>query len=117
MSQTHLSEHVGQVPDDLDVSTPPEMPFEYLYPIAGLIDVQQIPPDDQGQVIAELRRWLKTEDDDVARNDILMLLKELRTRNEPTVLHAPRSTRSSAGSRSEGTSSRGGSDAASPEDH
>jgi hypothetical protein len=81
-----LSAQPRQLPDPLP--TPPEMPFEYLYRIAGLIDVQQIPPDDQGEVIAELRRRLKVEEDDVARHDILLLLKELRTRNELTVPHA-----------------------------
>jgi hypothetical protein len=83
---TELSAQPRQLPDPLP--TPPEMPFEYLYRIAGLIDVQQIPPDDQGEVIAELRRRLKVEEDDVARHDILLLLKELRTRNELTVPHA-----------------------------
>lgn len=83
---TELSAQPRQLPDPLP--KPPAMPFEYLYRIAGLIDVQQIPPDDQGQVIAELRRRLKTEDDDLARNDILLLLHELRARNELTVPHA-----------------------------
>lgn len=83
---TELSAQERQLPDPLP--EPPEMPFEYLYRIAGLIDVQQIPPDDQGQLIAELRRRLKTEEDDGARNDILTLLHELRARNELTVPHA-----------------------------
>jgi len=83
---TELSAQKRQLPDPLP--EPPEMPFEYLYRIASLIDVQQIPPDDQGQFIAELRRRLKTEEDDAARNDILTLLNELRARNELTVSHA-----------------------------
>ncbi len=75
-----------QLPDPLP--EPPEMPFEYLFRLASLMEVQEISRKDQATVIAELRQRLKTEDDDVARNDILMFLRELRDRNEITVSHA-----------------------------
>lgn len=83
---TDLSAQPRQLPDPLP--EPPGIPFDYLYRIASQIDVQQIPPDDQGRLIAELWRRLKTEEDNVARKDILMLLSELRARNELTVPHA-----------------------------
>ncbi|MGH3925478.1 MAG: toll/interleukin-1 receptor domain-containing protein, partial [Pseudonocardiaceae bacterium] len=84
---TDLSAQPRQLPNPLP--TPPDIPFEYLYRIAArMINVQQIPPDDQDLLITELRRRLKTEEDEVARNDILLLLRELRARNEITVPHA-----------------------------
>lgn len=81
-----LSAQPRQLPDPLP--EPPTMPFEYLYRIASRIDVQQISLDDQGRLIAELRRWLNAEEDEAARNDLLTLINELRGRNELTVRHA-----------------------------
>lgn len=74
-----------QLPDPLP--DPPEMPFEYLIRISNDMEMQEISPKRQGEVIAELRQRLRTEDDDGARNDILKLLAQLRVRNELTVPH------------------------------
>lgn len=63
---------------------PPPVPFEYLYRIAELLGPGQIPPDRQEHIVSQLRRHLKTEEDEVARADIVKLLREFRERGEIT---------------------------------
>src|SRR5262249_42762970 len=76
-----------QWPDPLP--EPPSVPFEYLHRIAVRIDVQHlILPEAQGQLIDELRRKLRDENDRLARSDILHLLRQLKDRPEITVPHA-----------------------------
>ena len=67
---------------------PPEVPFEYLFRIASVMGPQQISPDRQEELVGKLRRNLKEEEDDVARTDIVKLLRELRERRELTVQNA-----------------------------
>jgi hypothetical protein len=83
---TELCAQPWTLPDPLP--EPPKMPFEYLFRLSSLMEVQEISRKNQQQLITELRQWLKTEHDEIARNDILLLLKELRVRNELTVPHA-----------------------------
>lgn len=63
------------LPDPLP--EPPEVPFEYLYRIAALMGPERISPEAQDSLIAQLRSKLKEEDDEVARADIVKLLREL----------------------------------------
>lgn len=76
-----------QLPDPLP--EPPSVPFEYLHRIATRIDVpNSILPEVQAQLIDELRRKLRDENDQVARSDILQLLGQLKNRSEITARHA-----------------------------
>ncbi|WP_461118361.1 toll/interleukin-1 receptor domain-containing protein [Saccharothrix stipae] len=63
---------------------PPKVPFEYLYRIAELLGPQPIAPDRQEIIIGQLRRHLRTERDEIARADIVTLLREFRERGEIT---------------------------------
>ncbi|MFD9700797.1 toll/interleukin-1 receptor domain-containing protein [Lentzea sp. NPDC059081] len=74
------------LPDPLP--DPPAVPFEYLYRMAERLGPKPIPADDQELLIAQFRSKLRNEDDDVARADIVKLLKELRRRKELTVGNA-----------------------------
>jgi len=74
------------LPDPLPV--PPEVPFEYLFRIARVMGPERITPDDQDNLIWQLRSKLKEEDDEVAKADIVKLLKELRSRGELTQQNA-----------------------------
>ncbi|HEX7307383.1 toll/interleukin-1 receptor domain-containing protein [Lentzea sp.] len=74
------------LPDPLP--DPPGVPFEYLYRMAEQLGPKPIPADDQELLIAQFRSKLRNEDDDVARADIVKLLKELRRRKELTVGNA-----------------------------
>ncbi|MCE6997169.1 TIR domain-containing protein [Saccharothrix sp. S26] len=67
--------------------TPPKVPFEYLYRIAELLGPQPISPERQEIIIGQLRRHLRTERDEVARADIIKLLREFRERGEITNLN------------------------------
>ncbi|MFD0201952.1 MULTISPECIES: toll/interleukin-1 receptor domain-containing protein [Saccharothrix] len=67
---------------------PPKVPFEYLYRIAELLGPQPIAPDRQEIIIGQLRRHLRTERDEVARADIIKLLREFRERGEITNLNS-----------------------------
>ena len=74
------------LPDPLP--EPPTVPFEYLYRIASVMGPDKISPDRQEELIGKLRRNLKNEEDEVARADIIKLLKELRDRRELTIQNA-----------------------------
>ena len=67
---------------------PPDVPFEYLYRIASVMGPNKISPDRQEELVGKLRRKLKEEKDEVARADIVQLLKELRDRRELTIQNA-----------------------------
>ncbi|MER5265383.1 toll/interleukin-1 receptor domain-containing protein [Actinosynnema sp. NPDC002837] len=67
---------------------PPKVPFEYLYRIAELLGPQPIAPERQEIIIGQLRRHLRTERDEIARADILKLLREFRERGEITNLNS-----------------------------
>jgi hypothetical protein len=67
---------------------PPKVPFEYLYRIAELLGPQPIAPERQETIIGQLRRHLRTERDEVARADIVKLLREFRERGEITNLNS-----------------------------
>jgi hypothetical protein len=67
---------------------PPKVPFEYLYRIAELLGPQPIPPERQEIIIGQLRRHLRTERDEIARADIVTLLREFRERGEITNLNS-----------------------------
>jgi hypothetical protein len=67
---------------------PPGVPFEYLYRIAEILGPTPIAPDHQEAVIGQLRRKLKEEHDEVARADIVKLLRDFRGRSELTVGNA-----------------------------
>ncbi len=83
---TELTARPVVLPDPLP--DPPEVPFEYLYRIASLLGPDLITPEAQDHLIAQLRSKLKEEDDDVAKADIVKLLKELAGRGELTVRNA-----------------------------
>ncbi|MCC8249354.1 toll/interleukin-1 receptor domain-containing protein [Saccharothrix luteola] len=67
---------------------PPKVPFEYLYRIAELLGPQPIAPERQEIIIGQLRRHLRTERDEIARADIVKLLREFRERGEITNLNS-----------------------------
>jgi hypothetical protein len=67
---------------------PPDVPFEYLFRIAKVMGPDRIAPEEQDNLIWQLRSKLKEEDDEVAKADIVKLLKELRERNELTQQNA-----------------------------
>ena len=67
---------------------PPKVPFEYLYRIAELLGPQPISPERQEIIIGQLRRHLRTERDEVARADIVKLLREFRDRGEITNMNS-----------------------------
>ncbi|HEY0453715.1 toll/interleukin-1 receptor domain-containing protein, partial [Actinophytocola sp.] len=71
------------LPDPLP--EPPQVPFEYLYRIASVLGPDRISVDAQEELIIQLRRKLREEDDQAARGDIVKLLHELAARNELTV--------------------------------
>lgn len=82
---TELESEPRRLPDPLP--DPPPVPFEYLYRLAGAINVEEIPRREQGLLIAELRQQLRDEDDEVARHDIVGLLQQLAGRPEITALN------------------------------
>ncbi|WP_158845918.1 TIR domain-containing protein [Saccharothrix deserti] len=67
---------------------PPKVPFEYLYRIAELLGPRPITPERQEIIIGQLRRHLRTEQDEVARADIIKLLREFRERGEITNMNS-----------------------------
>lgn len=67
---------------------PPKVPFEYLYRIAELLGPQPISPERQEIIIGQLRRHLRTERDEIARADIVKLLREFRERGEITNMNS-----------------------------
>ncbi|MGM1058693.1 toll/interleukin-1 receptor domain-containing protein [Saccharothrix sp. Mg75] len=79
---TELTSRPLVLPDPLP--EPPRVPFEYLYRIAELLGPAQITPERQEDIVGQLRRHLKTEEDAVARADIVKLLREFRERGEIT---------------------------------
>ena len=86
---TALTEMVARrvvLPDPLPA--PPPVPFEYLYRIASVMGPNRITPERQEELIGTLRRKLREEDDQLARVDIVKLLRELKDRNEITVPNA-----------------------------
>ncbi len=83
---TELTAHPVVLPRPLP--EPPVVPFEYLFRIASVMGPQQISPDGQEELVGKLRRNLKDEDDELARADIVKLLRELRERRELTVQNA-----------------------------
>lgn len=80
---SELSARPLVLPDPLP--EPPKVPFEYLYRASELLGPNPIPLERQEDLIRELGRNLKREPDDVARSDILGLLRELRERTELTM--------------------------------
>jgi len=86
LAVTELAAAPRQRPSPLP--EPPSVPFEYLHRIASQIDVHSLLPEAQGQIIDELRRRLSEEYDELARSDILQLLRQLQDRQELTVRHA-----------------------------
>lgn len=83
---TELTARPRVLPNPLP--TPPKVPFEYLYRIAELLGPQPIAPERQEIIIGQLRRHLKTERDEIARADIVKLLREFRERGEITNLNS-----------------------------
>ncbi|MGW4112965.1 toll/interleukin-1 receptor domain-containing protein [Actinosynnema sp. NPDC004786] len=83
---TELTARPRVLPNPLP--TPPKVPFEYLYRIAELLGPQPIAPERQEIIIGQLRRHLRTERDEIARADILKLLREFRERGEITNLNS-----------------------------
>src|SRR5689334_3605854 len=83
---TELTAHPYVPPNPLP--EPPEVPFSYLYRIASRLGPNPISLDDQEELISKLRRKFKEEDDELARADIVKLMRELRERRELTVQSA-----------------------------
>jgi hypothetical protein len=83
---TELTARPVVLPDPLPA--PPDVPFEYLYRIASLLGPDRITPEAQDHLISQLRSKLKEEDDEVARADIVKLLKQVAGRGELTVQNA-----------------------------
>ncbi len=75
-----------ELPDPLP--EPPGVPFEYLLRLGSAIERAQLSPDEQGDLIRQLRECLETEDDDGVREDARGLLRALRRRPDVTYRNA-----------------------------
>jgi hypothetical protein len=75
-----------ELPDPLP--EPPPVPFEYLLRLGSAIERAQLSPDEQGELIRQLRECLETEDDDGVRDDARGLLRALRRRPDVTYRNA-----------------------------
>lgn len=75
-----------ELPDPLP--QPPAVPFEYLLRLGSKIEAAQLTPDEQGDLIRQLRECLETEDDDGVRDDARGLLRALRRRPDVTYRNA-----------------------------
>ena len=67
---------------------PPGVPFEYLLRLGSAIERAQLSPDEQGDLIRQLRECLETEDDDGVLEDARGLLRALRRRPDVTYRNA-----------------------------
>jgi hypothetical protein len=74
--------HRRPLPDPLPPSPP--VPFEYLLRLGEAMDSQRLSPDEQGQLLRQLRECLETEDDEGVREDARGLLRALRRRADVT---------------------------------
>jgi hypothetical protein len=72
----------GPLPEPLPDQPP--IPFEYLMRLGRAIDAPQMNPSEQVGVLAQLRQGLEDEDDANARQDIAMLLQNMRRRPDAT---------------------------------
>jgi hypothetical protein len=66
----------------------PAIPFEYLMQIRIAVDAEEIPARIQLQVLTQLRQALIDEQDDLARRDVVDLLKRLRRHPNTTYRNA-----------------------------
>lgn len=72
----------GPLPEPLPDQPP--IPFEYLMRLGRAIDAPQMHQSEQVGVLAQLRQGLEDEDDANARQDIVMLLQNMRRRPDAT---------------------------------
>lgn len=56
---------------------PPPMPYEYMLRLASAVDVDYLSPDDQRNIVAQLRQALEEEDDAPVQGDIARILRAL----------------------------------------
>jgi hypothetical protein len=73
------------LPDPLPPAPP--VPFEYLLRLGEAMDATHLPPDQQGNLLRQLRECLETEDDEGVREDARGLLRALRRRSDVTHRH------------------------------
>jgi hypothetical protein len=73
------------LPDPLPPAPP--VPFEYLLRLGEAMDATHLPPDQQGNLLRQLRECLETEDDEGVREDARGLLRALRRRPDVTHRH------------------------------
>ena len=75
-----------ELPDPLP--EPPQVPFEYLMRLGSAIEAAQLSPNEQGDLVRQLRECLETEDDDGVLEDARGLLRALRRRPDVTYRNA-----------------------------
>jgi hypothetical protein len=73
----------GPLPDPLPV--PPPVPFEYLLRLGVALEATTLTPEQQGDLLRQLRECIETEEDDGVLQDARGLLLALRKR--PDVTH------------------------------
>lgn len=60
--------------------TPPPMPYEYMLRLASAVDAGYLSPDDQRNIVAQLRQALEEEDDAPIQGDIARILRGLHSK-------------------------------------
>ncbi len=67
---------------------PPSMPYEYMLRLSSAVDADYLSPDDQRNVVAQLRRALEEESDTSVRRDITRILRNLYSKPFVTLFSA-----------------------------
>jgi hypothetical protein len=81
-----LTARRGALPDPLPA--PPPIPFEYLMQLRLAVDAPELAPRVQLQVLTQLKQALRDEEDAVARQDLVDLLRRLRSHPDITYRNA-----------------------------
>jgi hypothetical protein len=74
------------LPDPLPV--PPAVPFAYLLRLGSEIEKEALTPQEQADLVGQLRDCLETEDDESVKDDARELLRALRRRPDVTYKYA-----------------------------
>ena len=64
------------------------MPYEYMLRLSSAVDADYLSPDDQRNVVTQLRRALEEENDTSVRSDITRILRNLYSKPFVTLFSA-----------------------------
>lgn len=59
---------------------PPSMPYEYMLRLASAVDAGYLSPDDQRNIVTQLRQAFEEEDDTLVHGDIARILRTLHSK-------------------------------------